>query len=401
MATIPLEKPSANSIPPKTIRLLALGFRPFYLLAALSTIITIPLWALIFTGVLHTPIPGIWWHSHEMIFGFSGAIIIGFLYTAGRNWTGLMTPTGGTLAALAALWLAGRLAMGLGSGLWAAIVDAAFLPPAGTLLLYIFIKAQNRRNYLIGALPILLGLINLLFHLCTLRIIPVEPLMTVHIALALIVALIIVISGRVVPMFTTNGLRTGNTLKVPVWRNKRLEYAALIVTTLALLGWALGISAWATVPLLLTAAVLHLIRSWGWRPWATRHVSMLWILHLSCLWIPAGLILLAAAQMNAAPVSAGVHALAIGTIGGLIIGMITRTALGHTGRMLIAGKAETISYALVQLAAFIRVVTIFTPTAVYIGGIHLTATLWTLAFIVYLWRYTPILIYARADGRPD
>ena len=130
MALIPLEEPTTKRIPPETFSLWALAFRPLYLLAAILAAVAIPVWAVAFSGGLELPIPGIWWHAHEMIFGFAVAVIIGFLLTAGRNWTGLDTPTDGLLAMLAALWLAGRLAMAFGSGAWVAVVDLAFLPIA-------------------------------------------------------------------------------------------------------------------------------------------------------------------------------------------------------------------------------------------------------------------------------
>jgi uncharacterized protein involved in response to NO len=123
------------------------------------------------------------------------------------------------------------------------------------------------------------------------------------------------------------------------------------------------------------------------------------VLHASYLWIPLGLALLAAAQWGLVPRSAGVHALAIGATGGLIIGMITRTALGHTGRMLVTGRVEVIAYALVQVAAVARVLTVAAIPAALLGGIHLAATAWTLAFALYLWRYTPFLFYSRVDGK--
>lgn len=393
MALIPLEEPTTKRIPPDTFSLWALGFRPFYLLAALLAAVAVPVWAIAYSGAIQTPIPGMWWHAHEMIFGFAVAVIIGFLLTAGRNWTGLDTPTGGTLAGLAALWLAGRLAMAFGSGAWVAIVDFAFLPVAAAMLLRVLIRAKSKRNYFIGVLPALLSLANLFFHLAVLQVIDADPLTAMHLALGLVVVLETIIAGRVVPMFTFNALRG-----VKQWRNVRLDWAAVIAGGLALLLWATGAGAWAGA-VSLVAAVLHAVRVGGWNPWATRNTPLLWILHLSYLWIPIGLALLALAQFGLLPRSAGIHALAIGATGGLIIGMITRTALGHTGRMLVAGPVETAAYALVQLAAVTRVLTIAAIPAAAVGGIHAAATLWSLGFLLYLWRYGPFLLRARADGK--
>ncbi len=393
MALIPLDEPTTKRIPPGTFSLLALAFRPFYLLAALVAVVAVPVWALVFVGVLSTPIPGIWWHAHEMIYGFAAAVIIGFLFTAGRAWTGIDTPAGGQLAALALLWLAGRLAMAFGSGLWVAVIDIAFLPIAAAALLRVLIKARSWRNYFVGVLPGLLAVANLMFHLAVNEVLAFDPLAAMHFALGLVVVLETVIGGRVIPMFTFNSLRG-----VRQWRNARFDMVAGVVTGVALVLWALGVGAWAA-PVSVVAAVLQLVRWGGWNPWATRKTPLLWVLHASYLWIPLGLVLLAAAQWGVLPRSAGVHALAIGATGGLIIGMMTRTALGHTGRMLVAGRVETLAYVLVQVAAVARVLTVAAIPAAAVGGVHLAATAWALAFALYLWRYTPFLLYARVDGK--
>ncbi|MDD3676014.1 NnrS family protein [Thauera propionica] len=393
MALIPLEEPTTKRIPPDTFSLWALAFRPFYLLAAALAVIAIPVWAVAFSGGLQLPIPGMWWHAHEMIFGFAAAVIIGFLFTAGRNWTGLDTPSGAPLALLAGLWLAGRLAMAVGSGAWVAVIDIAFLPVAAVLLLRVLVKAKSKRNYFVGVLPGLLALANLVFHLAVLQVIDADPLMAMHLALGLIVVLETIIGGRVIPMFTFNGIRG-----IKQWRDKRVDWAAAIATGVALLLWATGAGAWAA-PVSIIAALLQAVRVGGWNPWATRKVSLLWILHLSYMWIPIGLALIGLAQLGVLPRTAGIHALAIGATGGLIIGMITRTALGHTGRMLVAGPIETAAYVLVQLAVLIRVLTVVAIPAAAVGGIHAAATVWSLGFLLYLWRYTPFLLRARVDGK--
>ncbi|OYD54274.1 short-chain dehydrogenase [Thauera propionica] len=393
MALIPLEEPTTKRIPPDTFSLWALAFRPFYLLAAALAVIAIPVWAVAFSGGLQLPIPGMWWHAHEMIFGFAAAVIIGFLFTAGRNWTGLDTPSGAPLALLAGLWLAGRLAMAFGSGAWVAVIDIAFLPVAAVLLLRVLVKAKSKRNYFVGVLPGLLALANLVFHLAVLQVIDADPLMAMHLALGLIVVLETIIGGRVIPMFTFNGIRG-----IKQWRDKRVDWAAAIATGVALLLWATGAGTWAA-PVSIIAALLQAVRVGGWNPWATRKVSLLWILHLSYMWIPIGLALIGLAQLGVLPRTAGIHALAIGATGGLIIGMITRTALGHTGRMLVAGPMETAAYVLVQLAVLIRVLTVVAIPAAAVGGIHAAATVWSLGFLLYLWRYTPFLLRARVDGK--
>lgn len=394
MPLIPLDEPTTKRIPPDTFSLFALGFRPLYLLGAAFAAIAIPAWVMVFVGVLQSPIPGIWWHAHEMLFGFGVAIIVGFLFTAGKAWTGLQTPTEGPLAAVAALWLAGRLAMAFGGGgVLASAIDVAFLPLCAAIFFRVLLKAGSTRNYFIGLLLSMLGLVNLVFHLALHGALALDPLATLLFALGLVVVLESIVAGRVVPMFTANAVRG-----VRQWRNKTLDYAAVIAGGLALLLWAIGVGG-AAGALSLLAAVLHLVRIGGWNPWATRKNPLLWILHLAYLWIPIGLILIGLGQFGLLPRSAGVHALAIGSMGGLIIGMITRTALGHTGRMLVAGPVETIAYVLVLAAALVRVLTVTAIPAATMAGIHFAATAWSLAFLLYVWRYLPFLTRARVDGK--
>lgn len=394
MAFISIDELTAKRIPPETFSLFALGFRPFFLLAALFGALAVPVWALVLAGVVATPLPGLWWHAHEMIFGFAAAVIVGFLFTAGKAWTGQQTPTGRLLAALAALWIAGRLAMAFGDGVWVAVVDAAFLPVCAAILVGVLLRAKNKVNYFIGGLLSVLGLLNLGFHLARLHVLAVDPLTVLHFALCLIVLLETIIAGRVVPMFTLSAIRG-----VRQWRNKAFDYAAIACTGLALALWAGDAGPWAGA-VAVVAALLQIARTLGWNTWATRKNPLLWVLHLSHLWIPLGLLLLAAAQWQLLPRSAGIHALAIGATGGLIIGMITRTALGHTGRWLVAGPVEISAYTLVHLAALTRVLTIAAIPAAASAGVHLAASLWSLAFLLYFWRYWPFLSRARLDGKP-
>lgn len=395
MALIPLGEPVRRPPPNTGFAWFALGFRPFYALAAAFSAIAVLAWVFVLSGWLDVPMAGIWWHAHEMLFGFVAAVIVGFLFTAGRNWTGLDTPTGVPLALLALLWLAGRLGMAFLGGPWTAIVDAAFLPLAAAAMARVLWRAGSRRNYFVVVILGLLSLANIGFHLARFGVLEVDPLRPLHAALAIVVLLETIIAGRVVPSFTASALKG-----VRQWQRTWLNYVAVAATGCALLAWALlpGQPGWAAVTLL--AAALQLPRTLGWNLWATRRTPMLWSLHLAHLWIPVGLALLAASQMDWLPRSAGVHALTIGATGGLIIAMITRTALGHTGRMLTVGRIEIAAYALVQVAAVVRVLTVAAIPIVAKSGIHTAATVWALAFGLYLWRYLPWLIRPRIDGQP-
>ena len=395
MALVPLSDPVLPSARRRSgFALFALGFRPFYLLAAMFAALAVPVWVAILSGASAMPMPGIWWHAHEMLFGFAAAVIVGFLFTAGRNWTGLDTPTGAPLAALAALWLAGRVAMAVNAGTWGALVDLLFLPLAALALWRVLRRARSRRNYFLVGILSVLSVTNLVFHLGRLGVAPVDPLQALHFALGILIVLETTIGGRVIPGFTATAIKG-----VAQWQNIWLNRAAIAGTGLALLAWAVAGNTWPGGALCLFVALLQAIRCVGWNPWAARRVPLLWILHASHFWIPLGLVLLGLAQWGWLPQAAGIHALTIGATGGLIIGMITRTALGHTGRPLVAGRAEVAAYVLVQLAAIARVLPLVAYPAATTMGIHVATLAWSVAFVVYVGRYLPWLLRPRADGQ--
>lgn len=374
---------------------LALGFRPFYFLAAAFAAVSVPLWIARYLGwtgwVQHADLN---WHMHEMIFGFAIAVIIGFLYTAGRNWTGMWTPRRKHLAALAALWITGRLTMLSGMPLLAAIVDFAFLPVATWPLVVVLRKSGNKRNMFLTGLLALLAGANAAFHASLLGWIPLSPMRSVYAAIMVIVVIEYIIGGRVIPNFTANAVRGSN----PVI-NVRNDQISLGFTVFACIAWIGGFPAPMTAAAAIAAACTQIVRLAGWKPHCTLKNPLLWILHVSYVWIPIGFILLALAALGRMPTSAAIHVLAIGAMGGLIIGMITRTTLGHTGRALKAGASEKLMYALILLGAIARLL-----AAVDTGGWRNTAltlamTFWTSAFLLYAVVYGPYLFRARLDGR--
>jgi uncharacterized protein involved in response to NO len=383
-------KPSLENHP-----LLQLGFRPFYLLAAAFAAISVPLWIARYfgwaNGLTHVDLN---WHMHEMVFGFAIAVIVGFLYTAGRNWTGLWTPRRKTLAALAGLWLAGRLAMLFADPLLAAIVDVVFLPAAAWPLYRVLKRSGNKRNMFLVGLLALLTLANVCFHVASLGWVAVSPIRAVHAAILLIVMIESVIGGRVIPGFTKNAVQ-GST---PIVHEKR-DRISIALTALACIGWVAGLPAPLTAALAFAAAAAQLSRVAGWKPHVTFRNPLLWILHLSYAWIPVGFILLGLAALQLAPVSAAIHVLAIGATAGLIIGMITRTTLGHTGRPLKAGAGEVVMYALIQVGAVARFAAAIDVSGVRNGALLVTAACWSAAFLLYLAVYGPYLLKARIDGR--
>ncbi len=390
-----MNAPASPALPLARVPLFYLGFRPFYLLAALLAALSVPWWLLQHRlGLGGGVLPGMTWHGHEMLFGFAAAVIVGFLYTAARNWTGLPTPSGAVLAALAALWIGGRILLLTGPGWLAAAVDVAFLPAAAVGLWIPLQRARNRNRFMVGILVLLSGC-NLAFHLAAHGVLDVAPGSFTRAGIYLVVFLVALMAGRVVPSFTRNALPAARIRTSP-----RLDRAAMVGLAAVLLAHALGSSGASVGVLALVAALLHALRLWTWDPWCTRTRPILWILHLSYLWIPAGLLLLAAAEFGWAPELASLHALGVGAVGGMIVGMITRTALGHTGRPLHAGPMETSAYVLVQAAALLRVLPLLVVPALYPSALALSGALWSAAFVLYLVRYTPLLTSARPDGKP-
>ena len=381
---------------PRGWPLLRLGFRPFYLGAAVFAALAVPLWVAAFLGrVPFAPaVPPLLWHAHEMLFGFAVAVVVGFLLTAGKAWTGLPTPRGAHLGALVALWAAARVAALTGPYALYALLDLVLLPLAAAVLVDLLWRARNRRNLPLAGILVLLALANLAFHLGVIGTVALPPLRALYAALALIVLIECVMAGRVIPVFTRNA-----TPGLEIAARPRLDWAAFGVSALALALWVADASGALAATVFALAAVLHAVRQWGWHPAATRARPILWILHAAYAWIAIGFALLALAALGLVPASAGVHALAVGATGGLIIGMVTRTARGHTGRPLRAGRAEVLAYALVLAAAALRVLLPLAGPTLLVPALVGAAIAWSAAFALYLAVYAPWLLAARLDGK--
>jgi uncharacterized protein involved in response to NO len=363
--------------------LFALGFRPFYLLAALYAALSVPLWALQFTGVV--PGPGMLWHAHEMLFGYTFAVIAGFLLTAVRVWTGRETPTGAALAALAAIWLAARLA-GYASPLAGAVLDALFAVAVAWGIGRPLVASANRRNWFFIVLVLALGGASLAFLWL--------PQTGLQAALDVVLFIMAVMGGRVIPAFTNNAV-PGAGARRKSW----LETAALASVLALLLADILDYGRAAAL-VAFVAAALHAMRLALWSPWSTRARPILWILHLAYAWIVLHLALRGLAGFGIIAPGLATHALTVGAIGGLTLGMMTRTARGHTGRPLQVGALELGAYVLVQLAAIARVLLPIAFPGAYATLIAASAALWCAAFVLYCVAYLPILTRPRLDGKP-
>ncbi|WP_287927010.1 NnrS family protein [Diaphorobacter sp.] len=393
---VSVSRPAQSAAPLQGWPLLRLGFRPFYLGTALLACLAVPLWIAIFLGRIQVPLPmsPLLWHAHEMLFGFAAGVVVGFLLTAVKAWTGLETARGPLLGALALLWLAARLASLVAPYAVYATLDMLLLPAVAAVLLRVLIKAGNNRNIPLICLLLLMAAANLVFHLSVLGIVAVPAVSALYAELALILMVVSVITGRVVPMFTRN-VTPGLVINMP----RKFELSLLAVTAVALALWVFAAPAPVVLVASLAAGVMHAVRLWKWHPQVTFKRPILWILHASYAWLPLGFVLLALAQLGWVVPSLAVHAFAVGVIGGLIIGMVTRTARGHTGRPLQPSRGEVVAYALVMLAAVLRVLVPAVQPAWYAYALEGAACLWAIAFAIYLVIYTPWLMRTRLDGK--
>jgi len=387
---------AAGAEAPPAFALWNLGFRPFYLGASLFASGSILLWIAEYAGLL----PGGYlrdpvWHAHEMLFGYTIAVVVGFLFTAGRNWTGQPTPTGALLAGYFLLWVAGRVSVLTPYPIIAAVVNAAFPIAAAIGLAVPLARSANRRNYFFVALLVLLGALTLAIHLARIGLVLLPQRAGLQLGLDVVLFVIAVMGGRVIPMFTNNGIPGVHATRKPL-----VEKAALGGVLALVAADMVGLDARVAGALAFAVAVAHAIRFALWRPWRTTRVPIVWVLHAAYAWIVVYLLLRALAAYGWVAAPLATHALTIGVIGGMTIGMMTRTARGHSGRPLKADGSEVLCFALVQIAALLRVGGGIALPDHYLASVVLSGLCWSAGFALYAFRYWPILTRPRLDGKP-
>lgn len=373
------------------------GFRPFFLGGALWAVAALCIWLASLAGSLAIPsaFDALTWHRHEMLFGFVGAIITGFLLTAIPNWTGRLPIAGKPLASLFALWLAARLAVLYSASVGAAV--AAFLD-VGFYLLLAGIGARevleaNNRNVPIVGMVLLFGVANGLDHLAAAGIL-LDPAVPWQLGVALVTILISLIGGRIVPSFTRNWLAKRGVRNGLPEQPGRFDLIVIGLTAFALLAWISAPTGWLPGLLLAFAAIAQAVRLARWRGWKAAADTLVLILHVGYAWIPIGLGLLAASQFGALAQSAAVHALTAGAMATMILAVMTRATLGHTGRELRAGLATKLIYLLVTAGAALRVGAIAWGSD-YQLGLEVAGAAWAGAFLLFIAVYGPILFAPR------
>ncbi len=375
----------------------ALGFRPFFLAAGLFVILFFPFWlGLLWQGEIISPYyqDSISWHRHEMLFGYTMAVIAGFLLTAVKNWTNLPTPSGLPLALLVALWLAARIApLTPLPGYVIATLDILFAP---ILAIAIFIptwRARQLHNQFFAVILLLIAAANLAIHLELNGITEGIRYPTEQLAPLLMLWILIIMAGRVIPFFIERATQ-GFERRSWKWIEQLSPISLLLLMGSILL---LPETIWMTA---LFATIIHGIRLSGWYTHQLWREPLIWVLWLGYLWLVLGFGLHALATLGLFPLSSAVHAYYIGALGVLSLGMMARVAIGHSGRMMqLTHRSMAYAFALVNLAALIR---IFGPLLPWENHwpLGIAGTLWLAAFIIFTWVYAPILMKARIDGRP-
>ncbi len=378
-----------------------LGFRPFFVLAGLFGLLLILLWNAIYKGELSVQnyyAPNIW-HAHEMLVGYSVAVIAGFLLTAVKNWTGQATASGDHLAGLCLLWLYGRIlpfyAELLPDSL-IALTDFAFLPVLAYSVSQPIVRSGHNKSLVFIVLLALMTIANALVHLEMLEIYESTAMLGLNMLLAIIIVMILVVAGRVFPFFTERGLKGVIAIRSPLLDGLSIASAALVflLQMADISGHFLAVSA-------IAAVGINIARIAGWHVRQVWYVPLLWILYIGYGWIILGFGLTVLSAYAKIPYSLVLHAFVLGGIGVLTLGMMVRVSLGHTGRAMKVPNIIVIAFVLLNLSAFVRVILPALLPAWYGQLVYISTLAWLAAFALFVFVYAPILLAPRIDGKPD
>jgi uncharacterized protein involved in response to NO len=385
--------------------LLEAGFRPFFLVGSVYAAASLTAWLLLFGGLAAppggwpAPWPGPYWHGHEMIFGFVAAAIAGFLLTAVPSWTDTPRLAGRPLAGLVVAWGLGRAALWLAPwlpGPLVAAADLAFLPLLAVAVGRPIWRARQARNLPVLGVLLLLAAANLALHLGVSRAAPATARLGLHLALYLVLVLLAIISGRIVPLFTRNALRRRG-LDAAVGSSPAAEklLAAVMGAAIALALAREGSGASGLASLL--CAVLLVLRQARWQPHRTLDQPILWVLHAGHAWLAVGFACTGvAALVPGFPASTALHAFAAGAIGTSIVGVMSRVALGHTGREIEAPPAIVLAYGLVILGGLVRVFGPLAAPGAYRATVLGAGAAWAIGYLLFALRHGRILTGPRA-----
>ncbi len=388
----------------KRFAVFAYGFRPFFLLAGLYAAGSIAAWIWMFPrgATPMSALPAQLWHGHEMVFGFVAAAIAGFLLTAVPSWTGQRGFAGRSLIVLTVLWLAGRVAFATGDALpveLLIVLELSFVPGVLIVLTPAIVRS-SKRNWPVLLVLLLFWCSDVVFA-CAIVSGRIELASTaLRGSLNLVLILITIIGGRIVPAFTGNALRARGTV-ITMRTSPPLEVVVFTLTAGYVVADVVAPSGNITGLAAAAAALAHLLRLSGWHGLRSWREPIVWILHAGYAWLPIGL------ALKAVYVFAGAswaghwqHALGAGAAATMIMAVMTRAALGHTGRPLRVSPLIASAYLLLLASALLRVFGAPVLQLQYASVITVAGALWVLAFLLYSRVYAPILIRPRADGKP-
>lgn len=393
---LPRRQPVPRGLAHDGPTLLSYGFRPFFLGAGLWAVLAMTLWILALAADM--PIGGSYggpaWHAHEMLFGYGGAAVAGFLLTAIPNWTGRLPVSGAPLALLCAVWIAGRIAflfanqipVGLAIGL-----DAVFLPLLLAVAAREIIAGRKWRDLKILVAVGALALANIGYHLLVVQ--SENPGLANRLAVAALIMLVGIIGGRIIPSFTRNWLAKRDAAKLPA-PHDRFDLLCLLAAAVTLASWVGWPDEMATTALALVAGVLHTWRLWRWRGWQTGAEHLVLVLHLAYGFLPLGFFIIALVPLGLFDATAALHVFTVGGIGLMTLAVMTRATRGHTGTPLTASRLTSVSYLSLILAAVLRPIAMLLPEY-YMALVSLSGVCWILAYCLYLVEYAPILLFKR------
>lgn len=381
------------------------AFRPMFLFASVFSALSMLIWALFLTGkTLLTPYGGMmFWHSHEMLFGFVPAILVGFLLTAVQNWTGIRATHGKALVGLTALWIAGRIiiATNLIPNQWIVLlVDVSFLVVAAFFMAQLVLKVKQYRNLIFVPILLLLASANLLSHLSIIGQNVSLNTWGNYTGVFIITLVMSLIAGRVFPMFTANGTQTSKVNNL-AWLELLVIISTVAIAIVHIANLQTLLPKSVLAGLFAIAAIAHAIRAIRWRPQVTFKTPLVWSLHAAYWFIPVSFALFAMHYMGEnVLISTALHGLTAGAISSLILAMIARIALGHSGRPLTPHWMVKYGFVLIILAGITRLcaghLQAYTSTNLYV----VAAFLWVVAYLIYILFYWKILTTPRPDGRP-
>lgn len=388
-----------NKTPVFDYPLFAMGFRAFFALAGLSALLLIAVWASVFDGSLKTDnyFSPTYWHAHEMLLGYSVAVIAGFLLTAVRNWTGIQTVTYDRLAGLFFLWIYGRIVPFYSELLpdpLIALIDFSFLPLLAYFVGQPILRAGLYKNLGFVALLLIMAIGNGLIHGEMLGLSENTAWLGLNLVVAVIIAMILVIAGRVFPFFTERGLKGVIAIRNPLLDSLAIA-ASIIVFVLLLVDVSGGYLTLAAV----AALLLNVARALGWYDPRIWFVPLLWVLYVGYAWIMLGFAMLGLVAYQVVAPSLAIHTFTVGGIGVLTLGMMARVSLGHTGRALRISHAMAFAFVLINLAAMFRAVLPSMFPGWYGNLILLSTYCWLAAFSLFALYYSPILTAPRIDGK--